>query len=138
MSVATSTPIGPERIFGRGISFPPRVGPDGRIVWSAGEANIREAIYIILMTRLNERVNLPSFGGNLGTFLFEPNTVTTRHLIELEIAQALRRWEPRIDVNSVEVVPDARDPLAAIATITYRLVASQSTDRLSVSVALGS
>src|SRR5436305_1697397 len=24
------------RIFGRGISFPPRVGPDGRVAWSAG------------------------------------------------------------------------------------------------------
>ena len=40
------------RSLGRGISFPPRVGPDGRLAWSAGEQNIREAIRVILMTEL--------------------------------------------------------------------------------------
>jgi len=128
----------PDRVFGRGMSFPPRVEADGRIAWSSGEANIRESIYVILMTRFNERINLPDFGGNLGTFLFEPNTVTTRHLIETEMTRALRRWEPRIAVDSVSVVPDPVDPLAAIATITYRLIASQQVERVSVSVALGS
>lgn len=35
-------------LYGRGISFPPRVGPDGGIVWSAGELNVRapEAIVV--------------------------------------------------------------------------------------------
>ena len=33
------------RLFGQGISFPPRVGADGRFTWSVGEDNIREAIY---------------------------------------------------------------------------------------------
>src|SRR5262245_77815 len=117
--------------------FPPGVDPDGRIAWSEGEANIREAIYVILMTRFRERINLPDFGGNLDTFLFEPNTVTTRHLIETEIGRALRRWEPRIAVDSVAVVPDPADPQAAIATVTYRLVASQTVERVSVAVALG-
>ena len=37
------------KLFGRGISFPPRVGPDGRVVWSEGEANVRECIEIVLM-----------------------------------------------------------------------------------------
>ncbi len=134
----TTPALGPDRVFGRGMSFPPRVQTDGRIAWSTGEANIREAIHIILMTRLRERVNLPEFGGNLGTFLFEPNTVTTRHLIETEIERALRRWEPRIRVESVEVAPDGHDPLVAIATITYHLVAVQAVGRLSVTVALGS
>ena len=49
-------------IFGRGISFPPRVGADGRFVWSQGEENIRESIRVILMTNLNERVRLSEFG----------------------------------------------------------------------------
>ena len=39
-------------LFGRGISFPPRVGADGRIVWSEGEQNMRESIRVILMTNL--------------------------------------------------------------------------------------
>jgi phage baseplate assembly protein W len=124
-------------LFGRGISFPPRVGRDGRIAWSAGEENVREAIRIILMTEEQERLNLPSFGGSLGRYLFEPNTVATRHQIGDRIAKALAAWEPRISLDSVEVVADPGDPQAAIATITYRLVATQVRERVSLSVTLG-
>ena len=124
------------RIFGRGISFPPRVGADGRMVWSQGEANVREAIRVILMTEQRERVRLPQFGGGLGSFLFEPNTVTTRQLMQDRIAKALAQWESRINVESVEVEPDPVDPQAAIATITYKLVATQARERVNLSVTL--
>lgn len=124
------------KIFGRGISFPPRVGPDGRVTWSAGETNIREAIRIILMTERRERIALPDFGGSLGEFLFEPNTVATQHLIQDRITKALAQWEPRIRVESVDVREDPDDRQAAIATITYRLVATQARERVSVNVTL--
>lgn len=125
------------RLFGRGISFPPRIGPDGRMVWSEGEANIREAIYVILMTQFNERINQADYGGNLPAFLFEPNTVTTRHQVQTRIEEALRRWEPRIAVQTVAVVPDPDDPLACIATITYRLVVTQTVSQARFGIALG-
>ena len=125
------------KLFGRGIGFPPRVGPDGRIAWSEGETNVREAIRIILMTEQRERLRLPQFGGGLGRYLFELNTVTTRHLIQDRIAKALEQWEPRIRVESITVEPDSTDPQAAIATITYKLVATQARERLSLSVTLG-
>ena len=44
------------RLFGRGISFPPRVGRDGRLAWSEGEQNVREAIRVILMTEEQEQL----------------------------------------------------------------------------------
>ncbi len=124
------------QLFGKGISFPPRVGPDGRVAWSEGEVNVREAIRIILMTEQRERLRLPEFGGSLGHFLFEPNTVTTRHLIQDRITKALAEWEPRIRVEAVAVEPDRIDPQAAIATISYKLVATQTRERVSVTVAL--
>ena len=126
------------KIFGRGISFPPRIGSDGRIAWSEGEANIREAIRIILLTEQRERIHLPDFGGSLGLFLFEPNTVTTRHIIQDRITKALAQWEPRILVQSVDVEPDPTDQQAAIATITYKLVATQARERVSLTVTLAS
>jgi len=126
------------KIFGRGISFPPRIGSDGRVAWSEGEANVRESIRVILMTELNERVRLPNFGGSLGLFLFEPNTVTTRHLIQDRITKALGQWEPRILVQAVDVEPDPSDSQAAIATITYKLVATQSRERVSLNVTFAS
>lgn len=127
----------PGQLFGRGISFPPRVGADGRLVWSAGEANVRDSIRIILLTNQRERLRLPEFGGNLAQFLFEPNTVTTRHQIQERISRALAQWEPRVAVESVTVEPDPADVEAAIATIQYRLVATQARERVSVGVSLG-
>jgi phage baseplate assembly protein W len=124
------------RVLGRGIAFPPRVGPDGRVVWSEGEQNIRDAIRIILSTDRGERLRLPEFGAGLGTHLFEPNTVATRHLIERRIGAALAAWEPRIAVDSVDVNEDPDDPSGAIASITYTLVATQTTEQMTVAVAL--
>ena len=124
------------RLYGRGMGFPPNVGPDGRIAWSEGEVNIREAIQIVLKTEERERLNLPAFGGGLRKFLFEPNTVTTRFQIQDRITKALELWEPRISLTSVEVDADPQDRQAAIATIQYRLVATQVKDQLSVNVRL--
>ncbi|HEY6390737.1 MAG TPA: GPW/gp25 family protein [Bryobacteraceae bacterium] len=124
------------QLYGRGMAFPPRVGPDGRVAWSEGEVNIREAIQIILKTEQRERLNLPAFGGGLRKFLFEPNTVTTRFQIQDRITKTLELWEPRISITSVEVEPDPADTQAAIATIQYRLVATQVKERLSIGVNL--
>jgi phage baseplate assembly protein W len=123
-------------IFGRGIGFPPRIGPDGRLAWSAGAQNIREAIQIILLTELQERIFLPGFGGGLQTFLFQPNTPATFRLIEDRITQALASWEPRITVTSVVVQADPTQDQTAIATIFYKLVATQVGSQITVSVRL--
>lgn len=125
------------RLYGRGIAFPPRVGADGRIAWSEGEANIRENIEIILRTEERERLNLPTFGGGLRRFLFEPNTVTTRFQIQDRITRALQQWEPRVTVSSVDVEEDPRDPQSAIATVNYQLVATQADASVSLRVRLG-
>ena len=124
-------------LYGRGIAFPPHVGADGRIAWSEGEANIRENIEIILRTEEQERLNLPTFGGGLRKFLFEPNTVSTRFQIQARITRALQQWEPRVLVSSVEVEEDPRDPQSAIATVHYQLVATNADSQVSLRVRLG-
>jgi uncharacterized protein len=125
------------RVYGRGMAFPPRVGADGRIAWSEGEANVRESIRVILMTEPGERLRLPAFGAGLGRFLFEPNILATHTLMRQRIADALKRWEPRIALEAVEVQADAADPQAAVATLTYRLVATQALERVSLAVSVG-
>ncbi|HXJ14219.1 MAG TPA: GPW/gp25 family protein, partial [Candidatus Limnocylindrales bacterium] len=83
-------------IYGRGISFPPRLGIDGRWAWSAGGQNIREAIQVILLTIPGERLLLTAFGGRLKKYLFEPNTVASRRQMQEEIVRAVTQWEPRV------------------------------------------
>lgn len=124
------------RIFGRGISFPPRVGPDGRIAWSEGPENVREAIRVILLTRPGERQMLPEFGANLQASLFEPNTVATRRLIQEQILRSLKRWEPRVSVQTVTVDEDPAEARGALASVEYTLVASQAADRMSLRLPL--
>lgn len=123
-------------VFGKGISFPPRVGADGRMVWSEGEQGIRESIAVILRTDPGERVGLADFGAGLGRYLFEPNNAATHARMQDSIQRALARWEGRIQVESIDIAPDASDAESALATITYRLVATAARERLTVSVPL--
>ena len=123
-------------LFGQGLSFPPRIGADGRLAWSADEDNVRESIRIVLLTEPGERVMREEFGCGLKRFLFEPNTVTTRRLIQDRITTALAMWEPRVAVELVSVDPDPTDQQSAVATITYKLVATQARERVTLNVTL--
>ena len=125
------------QLYGRGMSFPPRVGDDGRIAWSEGDTNVREAIQIILKTEEKERINQPTFGAGLQRYLFEPNNVATQTQIGDRITKALQLWEPRLSVTEVDVQEDPSDPQAAIASISYKLVATQIQQTVNVSVQLG-
>jgi phage baseplate assembly protein W len=124
----------PGALLGRGIAFPPRIGPDGRVAWSSGEDNVRDAIRVIVSTDRKERLRTPDFGAGLGRFLFEPNTVATRAEIAERIERALGAWEPRIAIEAIDVEEDPGDPEAAVATIRYRLVATQVAERLALAV----
>jgi phage baseplate assembly protein W len=121
-------------LFGRSLAFPPRVGADGRFVWSEGEANIRESITVVLKTEPGERVGVPDFGAGLGRFLFEPNNAATHARMQDAILRALATWERRIQVESVDIARDTRDGELALATITYRLVATDARERISLNI----
>jgi Bacteriophage baseplate protein W len=123
--------------LGKGLSFPLRVGAEGRICWSEGEQNIRESIAVILQTELRERIALPDFGAGLSLFLFEPNNPATHVRMAQQVEDALRRWEPRIALDEVDVRADEADSTAAIATVSYRLVATGAAERVSLAIRLG-
>ena len=107
------------------------------MLWSSGEDNIRESIRIILLTEPGERLYRPDFGAGLGRYLFEPNVVATHVAIADSISRALTSLGAAHPCRPVEVVADPVNAEAAIATISYTLVATQQRERLSLSVALG-
>jgi hypothetical protein len=123
-------------LVGRGIAFPPRLGPDGRLRFSAGAENVREAIRVVLSTELRERLMLPEFGAGLGQFLFEPNVGATHALIAERAKRALARWEPRVRLDRLDVAADPEDPQAAVVTVAYRLVTTGQGEQLTLSVPL--
>jgi len=123
-------------IYGQGLSFPPRIGADGRLAWSGDEANVRESIRVILLTEPGERLMRPSFGCGLRRFLFEPNTPTTRALIRERLARAISDWEPRVRLEEVEVEPEPEEPRTVNIHISFRLVATGAFGRLGMSLQL--
>ncbi len=122
-------------LYGRSLAFPPRVGANGQMVWSEGEDNIRESIEIILRTRPGERLMLPEFGCSLERYLFEPNTISTLRLIQEKVKRAISRWEPRIRLDDVVVETNINDSRVVDVTIFFTLVATQSRDQISMSIA---
>lgn len=121
-------------LYGQSLGFPPRVGPNGRLVWSSGEENVRESICIILRTRPGERILLPDFGCGLDQYLFEPNSIATLRLIQEEVKRSLARWEPRIKLDDVRVAVNPTDPRAVDITIMYTLIATQRREQVNLSV----
>lgn len=125
------------QLYGQGIVFPPKVGANGSLLFSAGPQNIRESIRIILTTEPGERIMLRSFGAGLKRFLYEPNIEMTRTRIAERIINALKKWEPRIVIKEVTVIPDQNDPRSAIVTIYYDLVVNRQSDSISLRINLG-
>ncbi len=121
-------------LYGRGLAFPPRLTPEGRLAWSGGEANVRESIRILLLTAQGERLRRPDYGAGLERFLFEPNNPGTWRAIEETIRRQLARWEPRVNVESITVIADPDNPEAAIATLAFTLIATGQTGRTTLSI----
>ncbi len=89
-------------IVGSGIAFPLRVDHRGAIALAHGEEDIEQAIRIILGTAPGERPMRPEFGCELHQFLFDTIDAETVGRIDTAVRVALDRWEPRIDVTSID------------------------------------
>ena len=65
--------------------------------------SVRQQLQVILSTRPGEQLMRPEFGAGLTEFLGEPDTITTRRRVYDRVNESIARWEPRVEVNRVEV-----------------------------------
>ncbi|MFC1475865.1 GPW/gp25 family protein [Candidatus Zixiibacteriota bacterium] len=106
--------------LGRGWAFP--VGSEaGEVYTAAYEEDIRQAVRIILGTNPGERVMRPEFGAGLNAFVFEPVNTNTMQTLRIRVEKSLVKWEPRIDVENVAVIPDAAEHNRLYIEISYRV-----------------
>jgi phage baseplate assembly protein W len=110
--------------LGTGWSFPVRIDGRGGIARSRGERDIEESIWTILRTVRGERVMRPNFGSDLGELLFAPNSAATAGLVDHHVREALAFWEPRIDIEDVEVRSDPADSARLSIHLTYLIKAT--------------
>lgn len=109
-----------EAFLGRGWKFPIQVDPaTGRIRMSEYEEDIAEAIRVILGTTQGERVMRPSFGCGVQEFVFGLTDDTTLHLLQTNIGEAIRNWEPRVHEVDIQAIPEADDPAKVMIHISY-------------------
>jgi phage baseplate assembly protein W len=110
--------------IGRGWRFPVKVNSRGGIDWSDGPDRVQDSIWIIVRTAVGERVMRPRFGAGASDFVFQPNSTAVRTALAAAIKGALLEWEPRIDLESVRVDPADGEPSQVLASIEYRLRAT--------------
>jgi phage baseplate assembly protein W len=89
-------------ILGSGVAFPLRVDARGGLALARREDDVREAIQVILGTAPGERPMRPEFGCGIHDQVFESVDAYAVGRLEQEIRLALDRWEPRIDVISID------------------------------------
>ena len=117
-----------------GLAFPLKLGNDGRLSACTYEEHIRQSLRALLLTARGRRVMRPDYGNRLGDYLFENYGETTATLIKSEISSTIRRFEPRVELLNTRVLADSANPGVISAEITYRIVATDMTDQLSLTV----
>ncbi len=111
-----------KEFLGRGWKFPIEVDPTtGRIKQAEYEDDIAEAIRMIIWTSKGERLMRPDFGCGIEQYLFEGNDDTTLRLIEAEIDEALRLWEPRVHEVEVQVKRDPQHDEKLLIHVQYEV-----------------
>ncbi|MFR0674641.1 GPW/gp25 family protein [Enterobacterales bacterium AW_CKDN230030176-1A_HGKHYDSX7] len=81
------------------------IGLDRRTGQSiAGLAHLRQSIEDILTTPLGSRRMVPEYGTTLRRYVDLPVNEGWKSAVQAEVARALARWEPRLQLERVKVV----------------------------------
>ena len=104
--------------------------PRGGIELVADADAVRQAILLLMSTRPGERVMRPEYGCHLFRLAFAPNDDTTAGLAIHYVKVALERWEPRIDVVSLDAQRNAEHQGRLDIHLHYRLRRRTGIERL--------
>lgn len=115
-----------DEFLGTGWRFPVDTDHRGDVAASSAEEDIRESIRLILGTVPGERLMRPEFGCDIHEHLFSAATPATLNLIESSVEEALVRWEPRIDIESVDARTDDEEPHTVLIEIDYHVRTTNS------------
>ena len=111
-------------ILGSGLAFPLGVDARGALALAGGEDDIEQAISLILGTAPGEREMRPEFGCAVHDLVFDTIDAAMIGKLETAIRAALDRWEPRIDVRSLDFDLASVDEGQLIITIGYTVRAT--------------
>ena len=108
-----------SRFIGRGFAFPMRVNATGGVAMVTDHQELQESIRIILGTALGERPMRPTFGCRVHDRLFDAINSETFAVVSDDVQEAIRMWDPRVDVEAVIVTRHPDRESALLVEIRY-------------------
>jgi phage baseplate assembly protein W len=123
-SGVVQVPDANNELIGTGISFPLQADQRGVLALSQGVSDIDQAMRLILGTAPGERPMRPEFGCAVHDLVFDTIDAEMVGKVETAVHRALARWEPRIDVESLDFDLAEVNEGKLIITINYRVVAT--------------
>lgn len=115
-----------KSFLGTGWSFPPAFeNVSSQVKMISGEDDVYNSLWVLLLTRVAERIMQPAFGCNLDTMLFEPLTTTLKRKMKDLITSAIINYEPRIALNDV-ILSGNSDEGVVLIEVQYTIIATNS------------
>jgi hypothetical protein len=116
-----------REFIGQGLAYPLQLTARGELALAHGDVEIEQSIRIILETVPGERKMRPEFGCRVHTLIFHPRDASTEALLIEYVREALARWEPRIDLENIEVLDSPENDGAWFVNISYIVKATHDT-----------
>ncbi|OLB75175.1 MAG: phage baseplate protein [Actinobacteria bacterium 13_2_20CM_2_71_6] len=110
-----------DDFLGTGWRFPILPDEAGRLAYAKGAESIEHCLRALLLTGLGERVMRPDFGTRAPALVFAPDSVQNLHDLEDSIRDAVRLFEPRVELDEVraEVAPGEEGRVTV--SVVYRI-----------------
>jgi phage baseplate assembly protein W len=116
-----------KSFLGTGWAFPPAFNlHTGSPAMLSDADDIQSSLEILLSTRPGERIMLPKYGCNLDEMLFEPLTTTFKTYMKDLIKTAILYFEPRVEVNSIELDDTGELEGKILITVEYTIRSTNS------------
>jgi phage baseplate assembly protein W len=119
-----------NEFLGNGWRFPILPDETGGLGYVAGDVNVEQSLRILLLTDLGQRVMRADFGCKAPRLVFDPGSVQYLRLLETTVREAVRDWEPRVELEDVRAEVDPNEETRVIVSIGYRVRQSNTRNNL--------
>ncbi|PPK67148.1 GPW/gp25 family protein [Actinokineospora auranticolor] len=110
-----------EPFLGTGWRFPILPDEAGRLSYAVGEQSIEHCLRALLLTGTGERVMRPDLGTKAPESVFAPGSAQHLRDLERSIVDAVRTFEPRVELDGVRAETDPADESRVTVAVAYRI-----------------
>ena len=120
-----------KSFLGTGWGFPPEFDKGSKSVrMVSGEEDIVESLQILMATKLHERIMQPAYGCGLKLLVFENINETTLTFVRDAVERAVLFFEPRIDLEKIEIDESRASEGLLYIQLNYRVRTTNSRSNL--------